>query len=261
MRMLLKKNISITLTDNLVLRDNSTISARADNNANGGNIDISAEFIIAYPSDGNGNDIIANASLGKGGNIEITAESLLGIEERKSFPNNGTNDIDASSEVGGLDGTVSINTPDNQPLRETTELSDNVVVPDAVTASACDVSATQETTNSLVIKGKGGIPPEATEYLSSDSLIIEDSLVIEKDLGALDIPVSQTNNYEDTDNPVLNPDYISSHVQPVAYKDNGEPIYLARGIMKQEDGTVILTAVPNHNKTRQTPETFEACRQ
>ena len=65
--------INLQLTEDLILRDNSLISARAFQEAVGGNIDIDAEFIIAFPSQPpeNGNDIIANSELGKGGNINI----------------------------------------------------------------------------------------------------------------------------------------------------------------------------------------------
>ncbi len=87
--------IFINLNDNLRLSNNSRITAQAFNNADGGNIDINANFVIAFP-DGN-NDILANAEQGRGGDIEIKAESLFGIEERPL--NDSTNDINASSAV------------------------------------------------------------------------------------------------------------------------------------------------------------------
>jgi len=100
-------NISLKVADDITLGNDSTISAKAFNNANGGNLTIDTNFIVAFP-DGN-NDIIANAAQGTGGNINITAESLFGIEER--LQNDFTNDIDASSEFG-FNGNVSINTPE-----------------------------------------------------------------------------------------------------------------------------------------------------
>ncbi len=100
-------NINLNIDGTLQMRNNSLISGQATEGATGGNIDINSEFIVAFPNQNN--DIIANARLGNGGNINITAEALFGIEERPL--NDITNDINASSEFG-LDGTISIFTPD-----------------------------------------------------------------------------------------------------------------------------------------------------
>ncbi len=96
-------NITLQIAEDLTLQDDSLISAQAFGDANGGNLNIDARFIVAF-LDGN-NDIIATAQEGNGGNINITAESLFGIEERPLNPN--TNDINASSEFG-LDGSIDI---------------------------------------------------------------------------------------------------------------------------------------------------------
>ncbi|WP_186376291.1 beta strand repeat-containing protein, partial [Hyella patelloides] len=237
--------IDLFVDENLTLRDNSNISARANNDANGGNINIGAEFIIAYPSGGDGNDITASAEQGQGGAISITAESLLGIEERRAFDNNGTNDIDASSGTDGLDGTVTIETPDNNPLRETPELTDNVVTAEVITTSDVCSASNIEDVSSLAVQGKGGIAPEPTAPFDGDALIVNG------ESETSDVPQNSSNNPK--------PHEIPPHIQPVAYKDNGEPIYIARGVMKQEDGTVILTAVPHQNISPRTPENPYSC--
>ena len=54
-------------------------------------------------------DIKANAFRGNGGNIEITAERIFGIESRASLTPDS--DITADSQLG-IDGTVTINAPD-----------------------------------------------------------------------------------------------------------------------------------------------------
>ena len=86
--------IELQIADDLILRDSSTISAEALEDADGGNITIDTEFLIAFPNENN--DIIANAERGRGGNIDITAVSVFGIEERPLNP--FTNDINASSD-------------------------------------------------------------------------------------------------------------------------------------------------------------------
>ena len=158
-------NITLKVSDLLTLRNESLISAEATENANGGNLTIDAEFIIA--SLNQNNDIIANAEQGRGGNINITAEGVFGLEERSSTPTNNTNDIDASSEFG-LDGTVSINTPDLSTFQEAIEAPEIVQLP-TLGASAC--SGVGETTaSSFTITGKGGVPPEPTAPMNSDTI-------------------------------------------------------------------------------------------
>ena len=117
-------NIQLNVQDRLILRDNSLISAEASNDANGGNLDIDARFIVAFPQENN--DILANAVFGNGGNITINTEGIFGLEERNSNPPNQTNDIDASSEFGTA-GTVSILFPRISKTEGTFQTSSNMV--------------------------------------------------------------------------------------------------------------------------------------
>jgi large exoprotein involved in heme utilization and adhesion len=51
-----------------------------------GNINIDTTFLIALPPEGsNGSDIIANAQQGAGGEIDIDAAGIFGIEERRAI--------------------------------------------------------------------------------------------------------------------------------------------------------------------------------
>ena len=98
-------NIKIE-SERIFLQD-SNITAFAEGKGNGGNITINADTILGIES-----DITATAFEGDGGNIKITADGLLGFKERKAATNNGTSDIDASSEFG-QDGTVTFVNPQN----------------------------------------------------------------------------------------------------------------------------------------------------
>ncbi len=161
--------IKLQIADNLTLRNNSLISARANNNADGGNIDIDTEFIIAFPNQNN--DIIASAEQGKGGEINITTEGIFGLEERSSTPTNQTNDIDASSEFG-LSGTVNITQPTVDPASGLLELTQEVVDPAKLIAqNVCTQTADSE----FVDIGKGGLPQNAKDRLAED--VIEVGLV------------------------------------------------------------------------------------
>ena len=143
-------NINLQLTEDLILRNNSNISARALGTANGGNIDIDADFIIAFPNQNN--DIIARAAQGIGGNININIQGIFGIEERPQNP--FTNDIDASSEFG-VSGNVTINILEVEPTKGLVELPKNLVDSSEQIDKACTPGSPQRQ-SSFVVTGRGG---------------------------------------------------------------------------------------------------------
>ena len=155
-------NITLTVAEDLILRDNSFISAQAFEDATGGNLNIDARFIIAFPNQNN--DIISSAEQGDGGKIEITAEALFGIEERPLNPL--TNDINASSETG-LPGEITIQQPTVDPVSGLLELTQEVVDPAQLIAqNVCTQTADSE----FVDIGKGGLPPNPDDVLVEDNI-------------------------------------------------------------------------------------------
>jgi filamentous hemagglutinin family protein len=225
-------NITLDIAENIILQDNSVISAKAFNDANGGNVNIDTNFVVAFPNqiDGNGNDIIASAEKGNGGRITINGESLLGIEERKALNNNQTNDIDASSDFG-LNGTVSIFTPDINPVQGATELPNNVVEPEQTTAQACQANREAAANNGLVINGKGGIPNDPTNPLVSELINING------DLTQAESPQPAS-------------------IQPILTSKG--KIIPALGVEVKENGDFILTAYPTNNNSR-IPQRATSC--
>ena len=155
--------IDLSVTSTLTLNNDSYILAYAASEADGAQLSIDAKFIVAFA---NGiNNIIAIAEQGSGGNIDINAESILGIQEG---PFLGTsNDIYASSEVSGLDGTVDISTMD-------TKLPSNIIVgSQQTTEQACQSNREAAAKNGLDIVGKGGVPPAPELPLNSLNTTIE----------------------------------------------------------------------------------------
>ncbi|MEL6931356.1 MAG: hypothetical protein AAFO95_22440, partial [Cyanobacteria bacterium J06600_6] len=199
-------NIFLNIDDNLTLQGGSLISARAFNAANGGNLTIDTEFIIAFP-DGN-NDIIANAQQGQGGFISINSESILGITKRPL--GDSTNDINASSEDSALDGDIAIDTSDINPIQGTTELPTNPIDVERNVVQACGNSQNSGKGNSFIVKGRGGIQASPSEPLSSDS-----------------IANSQNRSVSESDRSITT---AQGKIIP------------ARGVVKTEDGRIILTA-------------------
>ena len=160
-------NINLQITDLISLNNNSNISATAGTaqaGGDGGNININTQFIVAFP-DGS-NDITANAFEGAGGNVEISAESLFGIEARSATPPNLTNDIDASSEFG-LDGEISIETPDVDPARGLDNLPTTIVDASRLITRNC-LGGGEQQLNKFVITGRGGLPTNPSQALSGE---------------------------------------------------------------------------------------------
>jgi filamentous hemagglutinin family protein len=177
-------SIKITATKDITLRNNSPISAQASEKFNGGNIIIDARFIIAFPESTNqeqeknlaidslslfGNDIIASAEQGQGGNININTKSLFGIEERPL--SNSTNDINASSEFG-LSGTVEINILEVDPSRESLKIPVEPV--QAEVNQTCEINSTGNQSE-FVVTGGGGLPPEPEDNFRLPTLATDEN--------------------------------------------------------------------------------------
>ena len=218
-------NIRFSIADSLVLRDDSAISARATGNANGGNIVLNSGSILAFPSQisEDGNDIIASAEQGEGGRIDITTDSLLGLEEREALAGNGTNDIDASSRFG-FNGNVNITILEVNNLEGFRELSTNVVEPEQTTAQVCQ-SQLSDRASGFTITGKGGISIEPIAPLSIDNLLIDGEVVSSSD--SLKSQKTKTTNYSTLEN-----------------------IVPAQGIKITEDGQTLLVAHNTSNILR-----------
>ncbi|MEM9276621.1 MAG: filamentous hemagglutinin, partial [Cyanobacteria bacterium P01_F01_bin.143] len=212
------------------LEDRTGIIADANINAtgNGGDINIDTNFIVTTPNQNS--DIVANALQGSGGNINISAEAIFGIEERPL--NDITNDINASSEFG-LDGNVSIDTPDINRLQTDIELPNSIVETQQNVSQACQSDRTSDEPRGLTIKGKGGLPPQPTEPFESDSILVD---------GEIKTPNLQTQSPE---------------IKPIATSIGD--IYPARGIIKTEEGKIILTAYVTDNLNTRTPHNSTNC--
>jgi len=212
-------NIRLQELNLLLMRNSSEISAQAFNEANGGNIttDVSDGFIVAVPSENS--DIIASADRGDGGNIEITTQGIFGLEFRdQATP---LSDITASSEFG-VDGEVSINTPDVDPSRGLAELPDDVIDASNQIAQACvPTGQVAPQQSEFVITGRGGLPPSPGEVIGGDAAQVD--LV--------------TSHFE-SENQVVN-------VPIEAHRENrNTSLVEAQGWVMGRDGEIVLTATP-----------------
>ncbi len=233
-------DVNLFVANHLILDNNSQISAVASGNADGGNVNIESSVIIAFASQipGNGNDIIASAEQGDGGEILVRADAILGIEPRNATPGNATNDLDASSESGP--NLISENFVVDTNLSEA-----NVVESNQVADRICQANqTTAENTNTFIIKGKGGVPPAPNLALSGEVLLHDGQTIIPNN--------SQLHNHKTTYN-------ITPPIQPV--KTSVGDIYPARGFIKTEDGRIILTPYPTAGTVPRVPDNLSQCQQ
>ena len=150
-------NITLEVRDSLQLRGNSQISTTAGENGDGGNIKITADTLAILEN----SSISADAGR-QGGNVQITAEGIF------SLPNT----ITASSAQGAKSsGNVLINTPGFQ---QSQRLIVPPLSPENQVASAC-ASEKGQNRSQFIITGRGGLPPDPTEPLSSETVRVSSS--------------------------------------------------------------------------------------
>jgi filamentous hemagglutinin family protein len=143
----------------LLMRGGSTITATAGGAGNGGNISIDSPLIVGLEN----SDIIADALKGRGGNIAITTQDLLGLKYRQQLT--AESDITASSQFG-VNGTVQVNTIGVDPNSGLTALPVDIVDPSQKIATGC---AGQQT-GSFVVTGRGGMPTNPSQWLNAERL-------------------------------------------------------------------------------------------
>ena len=156
-----------------------------------------------------------------GGNINISTDSILGLQSRNATPFNNTNDLDASSEFG-LDGTIAINNPDVDPTSGIIELPTVPIDAEAILAQdLCKVENENVAGgSSFIITGRGGLTPTSAESLSNINRLVEWTNV--------------------ADIEVTDDDRVSVKKSPEPKKANN--YRQSQGLMVANDGSLWLTA-------------------
>ncbi|MBN3944944.1 S-layer family protein [Nostoc sp. NMS9] len=231
-------NIDI-ITQNLLLRRHSKISTTVGTEktpGDGGTITIDAKdgFVVADPTEDS--DIIANSFGGKGGTIEITANRVLGFQNRgklssaelKAIENNGTSDISASSDVGA-DGEVAIETLSIDPSQGLVALPTNLVDPSRLIAQGCSSnnSNVAKGQSEFVITGRGGLPPSPDNTLKAGAILPD---------WVVNNTVDYSNNPEDMTVKEMNLRQLSSNTSA--------PLVEAVGMVRSANGDIVLTTQP-----------------
>jgi large exoprotein involved in heme utilization and adhesion len=115
---------------------------------------------VAIPNENS--DITANAFTGSGGKVNITTQGLFGIMPRSGIT--AISDITASSDFG-ISGTVTLNTPDVDPIRGTTPLPTGLVDTNALISSNC--LARRNRQGRFIITGTGGLATQPDDLANA----------------------------------------------------------------------------------------------
>ena len=159
-------NITLNVRDLLLLRNNSRISTTAGTaelGGDGGNITINTPFVVGVSAENS--DITANAFLGNGGRVTITAEGIYGLEYR--LAETDLSDITASSRFGNP-GVVTLNIPNFDPSRGLASLPALPGVPE--TLQICQPGGGKNKA-SFVNTGQGGMPINPYEPLDGGEIL------------------------------------------------------------------------------------------
>ncbi|GAA6620135.1 filamentous hemagglutinin N-terminal domain-containing protein [Scytonema sp. NUACC26] len=155
-------NITLQIADRLLLRNNSDISTQASNNANGGNIDITASAIIAFDD----SDLFAFAQQGKGGNITLNTPAYFGFSfnpassQIKPSPSNNFLNGNNRADINATGAISSGNTfiPDTSYIQNNlAELVQTQIDTNALIANSC-ITRSGKQENTFTITGSGGLP-------------------------------------------------------------------------------------------------------
>ena len=210
--------IDLQNLDSLVLRGNSTITARAGERGNGGNINIETENLAVLEN----SRIRATAKQGQGGRIDIRTQGL--------FAPAGA--ISASSEVG-IDGEVSINRPDIDPSKGVVALPEEVVAVEDLVVQGC--GAPGRAVSKFIVTGRGGMPPSPSDVVTNNTVLV-------------DLGMPSSGQITDHDRAQIAVDRLA------IAKDNSlssSEIVEAQGWITESSGKVMLTAqAPSVNSYR-----------
>jgi filamentous hemagglutinin family protein len=131
------------------------ITAAVVDGGTGGNITIDPEFVILQ----HGSRIRADAGVGNGGNIRITADNYF------AFPDSV---VTASSEFG-VDGVVEIQSPDVDLTGALVALPTSFVDASSLVRSPCAASHSEGDAGSFVVSSREGLPPSPDALLPSSA--------------------------------------------------------------------------------------------
>ena len=200
--------------------DSDIISNVASGADNGGNINLTADSILAFDD----SDILAFARDGRGGDIILNTRVFFGENYRpapkgtdpNTLENNNQVDVNASGAVNGV-----ITTPDVSFIQNSlTELPENQIDTDSLLASSCIVRRNQPTRGSFTITGTGGFPQRPGD--------------------------AQMSTFPTVDIETLPNDSTPTNTNPNRPWQKGDPIVEPQGVYRLPDGKLVMSRECSH---------------
>jgi filamentous hemagglutinin family protein len=210
-------NINLSVSDSLLLRNQSNIFTSSTTTGNGGNIAILAGLIAAVPEENS--NISTDAVFGNGGNIKITTQGLFGIfPNTANFPN--SSDITARSEFG-INGTIDTSIVSTTPVTDLASLP--TVLGQKILKTECFGTRSGGDRDSFIYSGRGGLPNTPSDP--------SQNIAIWQDFRTVPSLISQGN-----DRHTSVPSKTSQSIT------TAPPIIEAQGFSFKPDGSVVLVA-------------------
>jgi large exoprotein involved in heme utilization and adhesion len=215
----------------LRLQNNSNITTTAAGIGDGGNITIDTDTLITLEN----SNITANAFSGSGGSITINAQGVF-----SDRPISET--FNASSELG-IDGTVTINSPEIDIQKELEQLNPQVVPIEQVIAKSC-LTERNARRGGFISSGNGGLP------VTPETPIDEFALDNNKEPIAHNTSSQLTNQSENTsstrnERTQANNESSSSetvYISSVTPWKPGDPIIAGQKLVRTDDGRLLFVA-------------------
>ncbi|MFN6558721.1 MAG: filamentous hemagglutinin N-terminal domain-containing protein [Nostoc sp. ChiSLP01] len=153
--------ITVRSQDLLLLRNSNITTNASGENVIGGNININTDVLVAFDN----SDISANSTDFRGGQVTINAKGVLGTQFRDvPTPNS---DITATGANQQLNGTVQLNTPQQDPTNGLEELPLEVVdASQLINQNFC----AKRGNSSFTLVGRGGLPPSPNTVLNNNTV-------------------------------------------------------------------------------------------
>jgi large exoprotein involved in heme utilization and adhesion len=196
----------------LVLRGKSEISTRAGTEdtggGDGGNITIDTGVLAALED----SKINANAFQGSGGKVSITTRGFFVPDPDRT--------ITASSTLG-VNGIVEINQLDVDPTRGLTKPPTEIVDASNQITQNCPSGDRKVAQNEFIVTGRGGLPDNPNEMLSTDAVWTD-----------LRLSADSAENR------------VSSQAMRSPHQPTTAPLVEASGWVIDPKGQVVLTATP-----------------
>lgn len=237
----------------LILAGGSRITTDAGI-GDGGNITILSSFVYGTPFADN--NIVAQAVQGRGGNIDI--KGAIGIDftllrdiDQRLQDFVISNDITAASEFG-IDGSVTLNALQLDPVRESEDLPQDVVDVSRLVAQGCAAGNIPDVNNigELFITGRGGLPQNPDQVVGSGTTLT-DLVTIDAQVGAAsdgrgihasaEEPVTDAADSDATEQLEAIADETTLD-RNVGMQAIATPVIEAQGFQVDADGTVQLVA-------------------